>query len=180
MAGELETCTQRIEIAKHFQTLFRDFGQGHVLLGGQVRIGANLAAPDAPAQLIELGEAETVGAVYNDRVGAGNVESAFDDRGREQHFVFLLVEGAHPLFHLAGGHLAMRGNDLHLRDVVVQPFGQGLHVRNARYDDEALPAAMMLAQQGLAHHHVVPLHNVCPHGQTVDGRGLDGREFAQA
>ncbi len=39
---------------------------------------------------------------------------------------------------------------------------------------------MMLAQQRLAHHDLVPLHYIGPHRQTIDRRGLDGREFAQA
>ena len=39
---------------------------------------------------------------------------------------------------------------------------------------------MMLAQQRLAHHHVVPFHHVGAHREAIDRRGLDGRQLAQA
>jgi len=61
-----------------------------------------------------------------------------------------------------------------------QPFLDIRHVRNARNDDEALPAAVMFAQACFAHHHVVPLHHIGAHREPVDRRGLDGGEFAQA
>jgi len=64
--------------------------------------------------------------------------------------------------------------------VFAKPFFDTRHVRNARHDDKALPAAMMFAQQCLAHHHIVPLHHIGAHGEPVDRRGLDGGEFAQA
>jgi len=38
---------------------------------------------------------------------------------------------------------------------------------------------MVLAQQRLAHHHVVPFHHIGAHGQSIDRRGLDGRKLAQ-
>ena len=36
-------------------------------------------APDAAAQLVEIGQAEAVGAVDDDGVGVGDVDAAFDD-----------------------------------------------------------------------------------------------------
>ena len=63
---------------------------------------------------------------------------------------------------------------------VAQPFLDCLHIGDPRDYDEALPAAMMLAQQSFAHDHLVPFHNIGPHRQPVDRRGLDRRQFAQA
>ena len=42
-----------------------------------------MAAPDAPAQLVELGNAEFVGAIDDDGVGVGNVYACFNDGGAE-------------------------------------------------------------------------------------------------
>ena len=81
---------------------------------GQIGVGAGLGPPDAAAQLVELGEAEAVGAVDDQRVGAGDVEPALDDRGRQQHVIFAVVEGAHPLLDLGRAHLAVGGDRLHL------------------------------------------------------------------
>ena len=179
VAGELEPGAERIEIAEHFQALFGDFRKLRVLGVGQIGVGAQFGAPDAAAQLIELGEAENVGAVDDDRIRARQVETAFDDRGGEQDVVFALVESAHPLLDLARAHLTVRGDEFHLGHVFVQPVRYRVHVGNARHDDEALPAAMMFAQQRLAHHHVVPFHHIGAHRQAIDRRGLDGGEFAQ-
>jgi hypothetical protein len=37
---------------------------------GEIGVGAGLGPPDAAAKLVELGEAEAVGAVDDERVGA--------------------------------------------------------------------------------------------------------------
>ena len=50
----------------------------------QVAVRAAVRAPHAPAQLVELREAEMVGAVHEHRVRVGHVEPALDDeRGHE-------------------------------------------------------------------------------------------------
>ena len=79
----------------------------------------------------------------------------------------------------AGAHLPVRADEPDLGHVLVQPIGDLLHVGDARHDDEALPAAMMFAQQRLAHHHVVPFHHIGSHRQAIDRRRLDGRQLAQ-
>ena len=94
VAGELEAGAQRLQRLQHREPplgLRRD-----LLLRRQreQRIGPQLRAADAAAQLIELGEAEHVGAMHDQRVGVGDVEAGFDDRGREQDVVFAVVEGA--------------------------------------------------------------------------------------
>jgi len=48
----------------------------------QIGIGAQFGPADTAAQLIELGEAENVGAVDDDGVGGRNIQPAFDDGGR--------------------------------------------------------------------------------------------------
>ena len=77
---------------------------------------------DQTAQLVKLGEAETVGAVDEDRVGAGDIEPAFDDRGRKQHLVALFVKRAHPLLDLGRAHLAVRGDEADFGDGLAQPL----------------------------------------------------------
>ena len=73
------------------------------VVGGrrEQRIGARLGAADAAAQLIELREAEHVGAPDDERVGGRNVEAGFDDRRRQQNVEFAVVEGRHFVFEFA-------------------------------------------------------------------------------
>ena len=180
VAGKLKACTKAVEIAQNLQPLLGHLGQLRVLFVGEVGIGAQFRAAHATTQLVKLSKAEDVGAVDDDGVGARQVEPRFDDRRREQDVVLALVERTHPLFDFAGAHLSVRGDGLHLGHVFAQPGLDLFHVGNARHDDEALPAAVVFAHQGLTHDHVVPFHHVGPYRQAVDRRGLDGGQFAQA
>ena len=67
----------------------------------EVGVGALPAAADAAADLVELRQAEVVGAVHDDGVGGGDVEPALDDRGGEQHVELARDEAAHHLLELA-------------------------------------------------------------------------------
>src|SRR3546814_4024827 len=112
----------------------------------EIGIGARLRPPDAAAKLVELREAETVGAVDDQRVGARNVEPAFDDRRRNQHVIFAVVEGAHPFLDLARRHLAVRDDIFDLGHASAEKFLDIGQIFYPRRDEEALPAAIMLAR----------------------------------
>ena len=60
-----------------------------------------------PADLVELGQAELVGAVDDQGVGPGDVEAGLDDAGRDQHVGLAPDEGQHDLLELALAHLAV-------------------------------------------------------------------------
>ena len=102
VAGELEAGAERVERLQHLQPPLGGRGQLPVGRHGEQRIGALLGAADAAAQLVELRQAEHVGAVDDQRVGGRDVEAGFDDRGRQQHVVGAVVEGGHDVFELAG------------------------------------------------------------------------------
>ena len=103
------------------------------------RIGAHLRAPDAAAQLIELRQAEAVGAMHDQGVGGRDVEPGFDDRGREQHVVLAVVERRHDVFEHGRRHLPVRDRDAHLRHVLVEELLDAGEVLDARADVEAWP-----------------------------------------
>ena len=144
------------------------------------RVGAQLGAADAAAQLIELRQAEHVGAVHDQRVGGRDVEAGFDDRGREQHVVLAVVEGRHHVLEHGRRHLAVGDGDLHLgHGLVEERFGLG-QILDARADVEALAAAIALAQQRLAHHDRIERRDEGAHRQPIDRRRGDDRQFAHA
>ena len=66
-----------------------------------------------------------------------------------------------------------------LRHLIAQELLDIGNVGDARHDEEALPAAIMLAQQRLADHHAVPRHHIGAHGKAIDRRGLDDGQLAQ-
>ena len=87
VARKREAGAQRVEGLHHFEPALRGLGQHLARRQGQIGIGAQLAAADAAAQLIELRQAEHVGAMDDHRIGGRNVEAGFDDVGREQQIV---------------------------------------------------------------------------------------------
>ena len=65
------------------------------------------AATDATPQLVELGQAEAVGPVDDDRVGPRDVQTVLDDRGGYQHLKGPVNKPVHDVLELTGRHLAM-------------------------------------------------------------------------
>ena len=57
----------------------------------------------------------------DDRVGGRNVETGFDDIGRQQHIVGPVVELGHHLLELACRQLAMGDGNAHLGHQLGQP-----------------------------------------------------------
>ena len=74
----------------------------------------------------------------------------------------------------------MRRHIFDLRHFKTQEFLDFGQVGDARYDEKALPAAVMFAEQRFAQHHGIPRHDISPHGQAIDGRRLNDRQVAKA
>ncbi len=180
VAGEFKAGAQRIEACEHMQPLFRRHRDAALWRGGQQRIGAPLGTPHPPAQLIQLRQSEHVRAVHDQRVGIRDIQPRFDDGGGQQHVEALLIKGRHPVLDLAWCHLAMRRDRSDFRHGVAQIILHISDVGNARHHDEALPAAEMLAQQRLAHHHRIERRNRGANGQPVHRRRGDHRKLAQS
>ena len=115
VARQLKPGAERVQRLHHLEPALRGRRQLLLLGQGQIAIGAHLAAADAAAQLIELRQAEHVGAMHDQRVGGRDVEAGFDDVGRQQQVVGALVERGHHLFELGRRHPAMRHRDPDLR-----------------------------------------------------------------
>ncbi len=79
---------------------------------------------DASAQLMQLREAEAVGAIDDDRVRARHVDARFDDRRADQHVEALAVEIEHHLFEFALGHLPVRDADARIGNQLAE-FARG-------------------------------------------------------
>ena len=77
----------------------------------EVAVGAFRRATDSTAELIELRQAEHVGAIDDDGVGARDVEAALDDRGRDQDVVLALDEVEHRLLQRRLAHLSVPDGD---------------------------------------------------------------------
>ena len=107
-------------------------------------------AADAAAQLVELREAEAVGALDDDRVRGGHVDAGLDDRRADEQVDALRVEVAHHVLELALGHLAVRDGDPRLGHELREPLGGRRDRVDVVVQEVDLPAALQLAQRGLA------------------------------
>ena len=117
----------------------------------QVRVGPTSRPADAPAELVELGQTQRVGAVDDDRVGVGDVEAGLDDRRAHEHVELAAREREHHLLELALAHLAVGDDDARLGQQLAQLLGLRLDRLDAVVDEEHLAAAVELAQDRVAH-----------------------------
>ena len=146
----------------------------------QVRPGAVVRTPDAAAQLVQLREAEAVGAVDQDRVGGRHVDAGLDDRGADEHLEAPVVEVEHELLEVALAHLAVADADRRLGHQPPQALREELDVLDRVVHEIDLPAAADLAQAGLAHEAVAPLRDEGLDGDALGRRRRHQREVAQA
>ena len=138
------------------------------------------AATDAPAELVELGQPEGVGAVDQDRVGVGDVEARFDDGRAQQHVRFAAVELQHRGFQRPRVHLAVSDDEPGLRHQVLQPRAHPFDVLHAVVHEEDLPAAAQLPKDGFPDDAFAETDYLGADRQPVRGRCLDHRQVPEA
>ena len=116
----------------------------------EVAVRALLGAADAPAQLVELREAEHVGAIDDDGVGARDVEAALDDGRGDEHVVAALDEVEHRLLERAPRAIwPCADRDARLGHQRLQARGALVDALDAVVDVEDLAAAGELARDRL-------------------------------
>jgi hypothetical protein len=136
-------------------------------------------APDAAAQLVELGEAELVGAVDDDGVGGRNIDAGLDDGRAQEHVEAALVEIAHDVLELALAHLPVRDVDARLGQELHERRLDGLDSVDVVVQEIDLPAALQLAQRRLADERPAVARDEGLDREPALGRGGDHGEVAQ-
>ena len=122
-------------------------------LGGfgieEVRVREDVRAPDAAADLVELGEAEQVGALDDERVRLRDVDPGLDDRRRDEDVGVPREEGVHALLELALGHLAVGDEEAEARAQLLQLRGRLLDRLHAVVEVEGLAVARVLRSRAV-------------------------------
>src|SRR3546814_2938237 len=83
-----------------FQPLLRVRRDGVFARRQQIGISLVVRTPDASAQLMQLGQAQAIGAMDHDGVRRGYVDAGFDNGGAQQDVVTLLIKALHDFFQL--------------------------------------------------------------------------------
>src|SRR5690606_19339969 len=81
----------------------------------KIAVGPELVAADAAAELVQIGHAEALGPIDEERVGVGNVETGLDDRGADEYVGLAADEPHHYFFELLAGHLPVTDDESGLR-----------------------------------------------------------------
>ena len=66
-----------------------------------------MRSADAAAQLMDLRQAESIGAIDDDGIGGGHVDAALDDGRADEEVEAAMIEIEHQLLELALAHLAV-------------------------------------------------------------------------
>ena len=155
---------------------------GQRLLGWveEVGIGAVATAPDATAQLMQLGETEQVAAFDDEGVGVGDVQPTFDDRRADEDVVLPLPEGEHDRLELVFVHLSVRNSDACLRHRLLQPRRRSGDRLGAVVDVEDLAFAQQLTTDRRADLLLVVDADKREDGMALLGWRLDDAHLADA
>ena len=90
-----------------------------------------------------------MGAIDNDGVGIGDINTVLDDGGREQHIVVIVGEVEDNLFQFLRFHLSMTNGDTGIRDILMNHIGNLLQLTDAVVDKIDLSVARHLEVNGI-------------------------------
>jgi hypothetical protein len=158
----------------------RDQGEGIPAPVEQVGVRPPVGSAHPAPELVELSQPERVGPGDEHGVRVGDVEAGLDDGGAHQDVELARVEVEHDPLQHALGHLAMTDGHPGARDQTAHPGRGPLDGLDPVVDVEHLPAAVDLAQDGVAHQPVVVLGDAGQNRQARLGRGLDDGHVADA
>ena len=178
--GKVETGAQVFHHLDGLQTFLRAGFQALFAGREQVRIGLVVRSSDAPAQLVQLREAEPVGAVDDDGIGGRHVNAGLDNGRAEQYVESLVIEVAHHLLQFALAQLPVGDGDARLGQQLDQLLEHVLDSFHLVVEVVHLAAPLQFAQHRFAHQAVgITVHEGLDGQPLLRRRGDDG-EIAQA
>src|SRR5450756_439171 len=145
-----------------------------------IGIGMTLSTTYSATQLIKLGKSEAFSLVDDDRVDVWEIESCFDDGGRDQDIVLALVEVQHDLFQNFTPQLPMRYRDAGLRKQSGEQRKPGLDVIDAVMDKVYLSVTLQLGTNSPRQLLLVEGHQERPDGIPADRGRVDEGDVPNA
>src|SRR5439155_3244441 len=146
----------------------------------QVGVRALGAAADAPADLVELGEPEDVGALDDQRVRLRDVDARLDDARGHEDVRLAAHEAQHPRLERALVELPVGDLELDPRAQPAQALRGLVDRLDAVVDEERLATALLLAHDRLLDELLVVLADIGLHGPPALRRRLDDADVAHA
>src|SRR6266540_595683 len=151
---------------------------GHVGIE-EIRVRGHVGSADAPTDLVQLREAELIGALDDERVRLRDVETRLDDRRRDKHVRVSAQEGVHLLLELPLAHLAVCDEEAKVRRQLTQLLLDLVDRLDAVVQVEALTAALDLALERELHHLFVEFAHRRADRPATFGRRLNDGDVPQ-
>ena len=142
-------------------------------------MGDDVAATDAAADLVELGETERVGPLDDERVRLRDVEAGLDDRRRDEHVGVAPDEGEHPVLELPLPQLSVSDEEAELGTELPELLGRLLDRLDAVVQEERLPSPRRLAGERQPEQLLVVLADVRADRPSTLRRRLDHGDVAE-
>src|SRR5699024_7152722 len=120
---------------------------GQRLAAPVAQVGIRMArrAPDAPADLVQLGKAQIVRVLDDERIRVRNIDAGLDDGRADQNIDFAVRHRVHDRGDLLLRHFAVYDADARVRQALLQLAGAPLDGFHAVVQVVHLPAAGQLA-----------------------------------
>ena len=180
VGGDPEAGAGLGEVHDHLEPLLGVAGEHRPLRDEEVGEGLLLRPPHPPPDLVELGKAEAVGPVDDDRIGRGDVEAGADDRRADQDIVLPPDEPRHRRLDLLRRHLAVDHPHLRLGDELLDEAGHREDRPDAVVEEEDLAVSGQLLPDRVGDHLLVEFQDVGLHRQAVLRRGVDDGQVPDA
>ena len=171
--GNTKTCTERTVLFDCADPFARCAHSHHFARKQQISVCLVLRPADAPAQLIQIGETKLVRPIDDDSVCVRYIETAFDDRGANEHIDFPGNESRHNAFQFVGIHLAMPDLNSRLWTKIDDPIPHPLNTRYAIVQEEYLTLPFELAIDRRANQPLIVSRHHCFYRQAVERWSLD-------
>ncbi len=178
--GNLEA---RPELGELFNRLEATAGirrDGAIAVEHEVGIGAMFITANPAAKLMQIGQAIIIRLIDKNGVGVGNIEAAFDDRGRHQNIDLAADELGHGFFKLMFAHLAMADGDPCLGHDALQRGGDFADIVDTVVDEINLALPVELTQKGMADELPVEANDARFDGEASLRRRLQVADVADA
>ncbi len=146
--GDAEAGAKFAEFFHGGEAFAGDVGEDFFRRNEKIGVGALAGAADAAAELIEFREAEAVGAIDEDGVGARNVEAVFHDGSGDEDVGFIANKFEHDGFEFFFTHLAVRDDDAGFGNELANECGEGINGFDAIVNEVDLALAGELGFDG--------------------------------
>ena len=147
--GQVEPAPEVREFFDGLQPLSRFARESVDGRNEQVAEGFPVRTPDAPAKLVQLGEAEPVRPIDDDRIGVGYVQAVLDDAGAYEYVESSADKIRHDPFQLAGFHLPVRRSHAYVRGDEAQGVRHFVDIADVVVQKKDLSAPADFVQDGV-------------------------------